>query len=140
MLFSMKKMRSIIFKSILVRAIYWTEMLMSPLFLLKLEVLKKMEAEIQNQGIKLSLRFLLYFFLSVTKCYKNGNSSKMGLMAFKRIALTNSWIFVNVGFHETSQVLNFAYTRVLWVFLANGFKKKIMIFVKISERSTLGWY
>ena len=80
-----------------------------------------MEAEIQNQGIKLSLRFLLYFCLSVTKYYKNGNSSKMSLMAFKRTALRNSWIFVNVAFHETSQVLNFAYTRVLWVFLANGF-------------------
>ena len=38
---------------------------MSPLFLLKLEVLKKMETQIQNHGIKFSLRLLLYFCLSV---------------------------------------------------------------------------
>ena len=136
----MKKMRSIISKNILVRAIC-TEMLVSPLFLLKLEVLKKMETQIQNHGIKLCLRFLLYFCLSVTKCYWEWKLSKnnVTLMDFKGRALRNSWIFVNVGFYETSQVLIFAYARVFvgifgkWIFL-----KKIMIFVKLSERSTLG--
>ena len=69
LIFFMKKMRNIIFKGIFFRSIYCTEMLMSALFLLKLEVLKKMEAQIQNHGIKLSLRFWLYFCLGVTKCY-----------------------------------------------------------------------
>ena len=67
--FSWEKMRSIISGNILVRAIYCTEMLVSPLFLLKLKVLKKMETQIQNHGIKLCSQFLLYFCLSVTKCY-----------------------------------------------------------------------
>ena len=64
----MKKNEKHNFQNIVVTAIYCTEMLMSPL-LLKLEVLKKMETQIQNHGIKFSLRFLLSFCLSVTKCY-----------------------------------------------------------------------
>ena len=79
-----KKMRSIIFKNILVWAICCTEMLMSPLFLLKLEVLKKMETQIQNRGIKFSLRFFLSFCLSLTKCYKEWNLSKNCSNGFQR--------------------------------------------------------
>ena len=111
----MKKMRSIISNNILVRAIC-TEMLVSLLFLLKLKVLKKMETQIQNHGIKLCLRFSLYFCLRVTKCYWEWQLSKnnVTLMDFKGRSLRNSWIFVNVGFYESSQVPIFAYT---WVFV-----------------------
>ena len=58
-------------------------------------------------------------------------------MAFKGRALRNSCIFVNVVFSETLQVLIFAYSRVLWVFLTNVFKKNHNVSVKNSERSNL---
>ena len=61
----------------------------------------------------------------------------MSLMAFNGKASRNSCIFANVVFYETLQVLFFAYSRVLWVFLANVFKKNHDFRVKISERSTL---
>ena len=48
---------------------------------------------------------------------KNGSNAIQG-KSFEK------FIFVNVGFYETSQVLIFAYTQVLWVFLENGFLKK----------------
>ena len=52
----------------------------------------------------------------------------MALMAFKETALRNSCIFMNAVPYETLQVFIFAYSRVLWVFLANEFLEKIMIF------------
>ena len=45
-------------------------------------------------------------------------------MDFRGKALRNSWIFVNVGFYETSQILIFAYAWVFVGILSNGFKKK----------------
>ena len=62
---------------------------------------------------------------------------KLALMAFKGKALRNSCISVNIVFYETLQVLIFAYSRVLWVFLANVFKKNHNVSVKNSERSNL---
>lgn len=133
----MKKMRSIISKNI-VRTIYCGQMLMLLLFLLKLEVLKKMETHIQNHGIKLCWRFLFYFRLSVTKGYWELKLSKNNviLMAFKRRGLRNSWKFVDVGFYETPQILILVYAWIL--FFAFGFYfKKIAAFAKNSETSTL---
>ena len=138
MVFLMKKMRSIISKNI-VRTIYCGEMLMLLLFLLKLEVLKKMETHIQNHGIKLRWRFLFYFRLSVTKGYWELKLSKNNviLMAFKRRGLRNSWKFVNVGFCETSQVVIFTYTRAFMsIFRSSIFFQKM--FWKISLRVILG--
>ena len=112
--FSWKKTRSIIFKNILVRAIYCTEMLMSPLFLLKLEVLKKMETQIQNHGIKFSLRFFLSFCLSLTKCYKEWNLSKNCSNDFQRKSFEK---FMHIC--ECSFLWNFAgtYFRVFMSFV-----------------------
>ena len=81
-----------------------------------------MEPQIHNQGIKLSLRFLHFFYLSVTKCYQEWKLSKNGSNCFQRKSF-EKFIFVNVGFYETLQILILAYTRVLSVFLANAFLK-----------------
>ena len=61
----------------------------------------------------------------------------MALMASKRKAFRNACISVNAVFHETLQVLILAYSRILWIFLANGFLKNYDFRAKISERSTL---
>ena len=126
--FSWKKMRSIIFKNILLRAIYCTEMLTSPLFLLKLEILKKMETQIQNQGIKFNLRFLLYF--CVAKCYSEWKLSKNGSNGFqiKGKALRNSCIFVNVVFMKLCRYL-FSRIQGFCGYFWQMDLKKIMIFV-----------
>ena len=130
-----EKNKKHISKNILVRAMY-TEMLVSPLFFLKLKVSNKMETQIQNHGIKLCLRFLLCFCLSMTKCNWEWKLSKnnVTLMDFKGSALRNSWIFVNVGFYETSQVIIFAYT---WVFV--GIFGKWIFFKKNHDFRETFW-
>ena len=75
--FIMRKLRNIISKNILVRATFYTAILMSLLFLLKLEVSKQMKTQVQNYGIKLCLRVLFYFCLSKTKGYWESKRSKM---------------------------------------------------------------
>ena len=113
-------MRSVIFKNILVWAIDCTEMLMSLLFLLKLEVLKKMETQIQNHGIKFSLRFFLSFCLSLTKCYKEWNLSKNCSNDFQRKSFEK---FMYIC--ECSFLWNFAatYFRVFMSFVGIFGKK-----------------
>ena len=81
-----------------------------------------MESQIRNQGIKLSLRFLHCFCLSVTKCYQEWKLSKNGSNGFQGKSF-EKLIFVNVRFYETLQILIFAYARVLSVFLVNRFLK-----------------
>ena len=73
----MRKLRNIISKNILVRATFYTEILMSLLLLLKLELFKQMKTQVQNYGIKLCLRVLFYSCLSKTKGYWESKRSKM---------------------------------------------------------------
>ena len=78
---------------------------MSPLFLLKLEVLKKIKAH----GIRLRFWFLLYFCFKCDKMLQEWELSKNGSNVIQGKSF-EKFIFVNVGFYETSQVLIFAYT------------------------------
>ena len=59
-------------------------------------------------------------------------------MDFKGRALRNLWIFVNASFYETSQVVIIAYAHVFVGIFGKPFFKETMVFVKLSERSTLG--
>ena len=73
----MRKLRNIISENMLVRATFYTEILMFLRFLLKLEVFKQMKTQVQNYGIKFCLRVLFYFCLSKTKDYWESKRSKM---------------------------------------------------------------